>query len=310
MPQSPVYSTFRIASPKTQLLNESIPDLAWLLGKSLSTPQENLAESSETDNMETVTADHDSAVCTGIPTWSAYHSLVNDALPLTQVNAYPLIAAPAHEWQTLFTVLKQAQSISTQVMGPNRMTVISLDMGLYKPAKQLQMSRNDMDHIILRPGELHIVMAALRTIGGYIESSGVDLAWMEADIYGSATVKQILEGKHVKRAIEAHFITLQSLMTLYQEAFFTEYSDLKEIVTDAAYNLTQVIAAGGNTTIITEAHQRMVEVIKDTKITQKMSQFDEKHDSAPSTLVMKQYMMMIMEMMMFIHGEPETGICI
>jgi hypothetical protein len=55
----------------------------------------------------------------------------------------------------------QAQGINTKEMGPTGKTVLSLDMGLYKPAKQLQMSKKDMAHLILRTGELHTVMTEL-----------------------------------------------------------------------------------------------------------------------------------------------------
>lgn len=37
----------------------------------------------------------------------------------------------------------QVQQITSHVVGPGRTTVISLDMGLYQPAKKLQMARND-----------------------------------------------------------------------------------------------------------------------------------------------------------------------
>ena len=112
-------------------------------------------------------------------------------MSLTRVGNPPLIAAPAHEWQTLLTILMQAQDIKTTVVGQNRRTVISLDMGLYQPAKKLQMTRQDLGHIILRPGELHIVMAQLRTIGAFIENSGLDKCWVESDLYGPSTVKQL-----------------------------------------------------------------------------------------------------------------------
>ena len=102
----------------------------------------------------------------------------------------------------------QAQNISTIVVGLERKTVITLDMGLYLPAKKLQMARNDLNHLILRPGELHIVMAMLRTIGAYIDSSGIDMCWIESELYGPSTVKQILDGNHVKRREKAHVITL------------------------------------------------------------------------------------------------------
>ena len=64
-------------------------------------------------------------------------------------------------------------------------------MGLYQPAKKLQMARQDLRNIILRPGELPIVMADLRTIGAFIDNSGLDMCWLESELYGPATVKQI-----------------------------------------------------------------------------------------------------------------------
>ena len=57
------------------------------------------------------------------------------------------------------------------------------------------MARNDLNHLILRPGELHIVMAMLRTINAYIDGSGIDICWIESELYGPSTVKQIPDGK-------------------------------------------------------------------------------------------------------------------
>ena len=143
------------------------------------------------------------------------NSLVSDPMPTTRVGTPPLVAAPVHELSTLLTVLMQAQAISVKVVGPARKTVISLDLGLYQPAKKLQMARQDLRNLILRPGELHIVMAVLRSIGAYMDSGGIDTCWTESDLYGPSTVKQILGGNHVKRAQTAHLITLQALFRLY-----------------------------------------------------------------------------------------------
>ena len=59
-------------------------------------------------------------------------------------------------------------------------------MAFYVPAKKLQMARNDLNHVILRPGELHIVM----TLGAFIESSGIDMAWVESQLYGPSTASK------------------------------------------------------------------------------------------------------------------------
>ena len=149
-----------------------------------------------------------------IPVWSAYNSLVSNPMQGTRVGTPPLLAAPAHEWSTMLTILMHAQNISARVVGPSRKTVISLDIGLYQPAKKLLMARNDLQHVILRPVELHILIAQLRTIGAFIEDSGIDMCWIEASIYGPATVKQILEGNHVKRGEAAHLGTLQAFFAL------------------------------------------------------------------------------------------------
>ena len=61
-------------------------------------------------------------------------------------------------------------------MGVNQKTVITLDIGLWKPAKQLEYALECcQDKWILPPGdlELHTIMAQLRTIGSCIESSGL-----------------------------------------------------------------------------------------------------------------------------------------
>ena len=76
-----------------------------------------------------------------------------------------------------------------------------------------------LKHIILRTGKLHILMAQLRTIGALIENSGIDMAWIESDLFGPNTVKQALEGDHVKRGEAGHLVTLQAFFMLYQEAF-------------------------------------------------------------------------------------------
>jgi len=55
-------------------------------------------------------------------------------------------------------------------------------------------------------GELHTVMAALRALGTCIENSGIDDAWLEAGVYGSATIRQILKCAHYKRTLRAHII--------------------------------------------------------------------------------------------------------
>ena len=106
------------------------------------------------------------------------------------------------------------------------------------------MARDDLSNIILRPGELHIVMAQLKAIGAYIENSGIDMAWVESDLYGPSTVKQILDGNHVKRAEAAHLVTLQFIFTLYQEAFLSQEGQSKASLLRLAKQLEEACSSG------------------------------------------------------------------
>ena len=73
------------------------------------------------------------------------------------------------------------------MIGPVKKTVVSLDC-VCTSLQNYKMARDDFDHLILCPGELHIEMAQLCSIGAYIENSGIDFSWTEADLYGNASV--------------------------------------------------------------------------------------------------------------------------
>ncbi len=271
-------------------------EFAWLLARSM-TREVSRGETDEPTQTHEPTKEQ--VERSGIPVWSGYKSLISDNLHVTRVSTPPLIAAPAHEWNTLLTVLMQAQAINTKVVGPNRKTVISLDMGLYQPAKKLQMHRSDLDHIILRPGELHIVMALLRTIGSFIDNSGIDLCWTESELYGPSTVRQIIEGKHVRRGENTHLITLQALFTMYQESLFQDDLQSHQRLEQVAKELSEACFVGKEENV-KKANAEMISTIENLRIVEKMRAFDEAHARSPLFMVMRQYMRMIMQLLAFI----------
>ena len=64
-------------------------------------------------------------------------------------------------------------------------------------------------------GELHVVFTVLKVLGKMIDGSGLDQCFEEAGIYGNATLSRIKEGKHLYRALEAHFVLYLALHKLY-----------------------------------------------------------------------------------------------
>lgn len=146
-PVGPTFPTFGLFTEDQLPIYVKKQEFAWLLGRSVTRPLTNGQQVVETEGNQP----DDQPPSTDVPVWSGYNSTLSSSMPLTRVCTPPLIAAPAHEWQTLLTVLMQAQNIKTKIAGPDRKTIISLDLGLYQPAKKLQMARQDLGHILLRP---------------------------------------------------------------------------------------------------------------------------------------------------------------
>ena len=167
-----------------------------------------------------------------VPSWAAFNLLIhapNEKSDVTCIHALPLISAPAQECQTLLTIWKQSQHISSHIVGSEKKIIITLDMDLYKRAIKLQaLNVHLQDQYVLLVGECLTVPCSLRTLGSFIEGSGIDDAWVEAELYGTATLRQIIEGKHMERVLQAHATTLQVCFDMYIEAFLDENPQMRD----------------------------------------------------------------------------------
>ena len=105
---SPTFPRFGLYAEEEIPITLSAKEYAWLFARNLSREEETAGDAGIRQEEE---EPHRSKV----PVWSAYNSLVSPTLPVTRVSAPPLVAAPAHEWSTLLTVLQQAQGITAQV---------------------------------------------------------------------------------------------------------------------------------------------------------------------------------------------------
>ena len=95
------------------------------------------------------------------------------------------------------------QGISAKVVGPQRRTIITLDLDLYSRSLKIQQSVGNKNWI-LRTGALHIAFAALHALGKTIDGSGLDTCAIESGAYTSATLRGIFGGKVYKIGVEYH----------------------------------------------------------------------------------------------------------
>ena len=163
-----------------------------------------------------------------LPTWSAYNSLVTNSQKITTCQGIPLYPASPTDWSSLYTSLKIVQGINVSVTN-SRKTIVTLDLQLYSKCMQMRDDKDIFDNFIFRLGELHVVFAMLKVLGKMINGSGIERLFIESNIYGETTLKQILEGKHMRRGIEAHTIMYLALSRLCIKKCFIENTTLDEL---------------------------------------------------------------------------------
>lgn len=144
-------------------------------------------------------------------------------------------------------------------------------------------------------------MAVLRCIGVFAENSGLDMAWIQSGLYGSATTSAILLGKHVRRGIEAHLISLQALFSQYMEEFYAQNPTLKDDIHRSLTNLQDAFCSStGKKESIMKTIQQFQQILDSKNTYAKMEAFDEKLKSVPSAKAMLLYMEMVMDLCLFI----------
>ena len=90
----------------------------------------------------------------------------------------------------------------------------------------MQNNESIRSQFVFKLPELHILLAMLKVIGKNINFSGLDEAFIEAEIYRPTTLQQIIGGKY-KKSFEAFLTLYMSLFQLYIEELFESKIVLK-----------------------------------------------------------------------------------
>ena len=133
----------------------------------------------------------------------------------------PLFKTSPTDYATLHTVLRLMQGIYAYVEGPERETIIALDLDLYSSALKIQQTVGNSNWILLA-GALHIAFASLHALGKTIDGSGIDTCAVESDTYTAAALRGIYEGRAYKCGVEYHIMTSLAIMMMTLDAICSE----------------------------------------------------------------------------------------
>ena len=276
----------------TELLNKEslsvslISDLSWLLGR-----RYYFRKYKEVN-----------AVCEAGLSWAAHNAVVIPSNGRkTNIAVFPILDTTPTNRSVQLTVNRYFQKVKEILGGPGSKTVITVDLGLYRPMQQLLMATNNKDSILM-PGDLHIVMAQLRAIGTFIDMTGIPELWIESGLYSDTVCNRILEGKSVRRSIAAHVITLQVLVPLLLDAFFEAHPEEGRLCDSAAKNLSESWEADDKNAIKQE-HFKLQDKLQILHIHEKLKVFCDTKSAVKGTFNCAiQYINMVLTMLSFIRA--------
>jgi hypothetical protein len=210
----------------------------------------------------------------------------------------PLYAGTPTDCSNLYHSLKLAQGINVAVAGGGKI-IVTLDLQLYSKCMQMRENEDIKKKFMFRLGELHIVFAVLKVIGKYIQGSGIDQVLIEAGIYSTTTLGQILEGKHMKRAMEAHMVIYLSVCKIYLEQFFKKHPEASQRLTEITNSLLQI-----NLQEITmDRFEASVTALKNDGILEAFQKFDQSLQQQAQFL--RNYMIMYEILLQFVRENRE-----
>ena len=155
------------------------------------------------------------------PSWTVFNQSISSAEPeQTAAGFLPIILAPAHELNTLNTVVKRFMAISAHF--GQEYTVITVDQALYCRLMELKWCVAEYkDKLIPRLGGLHISMNFLKAIGDHMNGSGLNEVWVESGLLGQGTASLVLSGKAYNKGMRAHKLTVQALWRILVPTFLS-----------------------------------------------------------------------------------------
>lgn len=170
-----------------------------------------------------------------IPSWSGTNSVwTYENLPEMQVGFMPVVPHPVTEYSTVYTSLKNFQSVLSQLK--QEKMAIFCDEGVYRIAKEIQMLRPaEFSNLVIALGSFHMIKVVLSCIGKYLSGSGAESIWVESKSFGLNVVDSVLSGKNYSRSVKGIMQLGEALTRLQLTEFFKkhdteEYKSLFEIV--------------------------------------------------------------------------------
>ena len=137
-----------------------------------------------------------------MPGWTVFHALISTKVYFpTSIGYCQAIAAPPSDLNTVYTVLKRADSMF-QRLGQSEV-ILTWDEALYSKAQIIKWRNPDeFKNVFNRLGGFHRATNFMRIIGTVMKDGGLEDILIESNVYGSAAEPKFWKGSHTIEGFE------------------------------------------------------------------------------------------------------------
>lgn len=153
--------------------------------------------------------------------WSGFNERIYNTNTSYQVSAVlplPFVNLNPNNPSTIYTCLLYA---AEQCRKQNQsMVVVTFDQPLFIKAVEMVLSAapgSPLSSVVVRLGGFHMIMSYLGAVGHIMAGSGLEDVWHT--VYAKASVTHMMSGRAYSRALRAHFLTQEALLTLLLDKF-------------------------------------------------------------------------------------------
>ncbi|KAJ8886189.1 hypothetical protein PR048_012398 [Dryococelus australis] len=244
-----------------------------------------------------------------IPSWTAFNPCVSeDRKQKTTISYFPIIPNPAHEHDTLWTIIARCNMISHLLK--QDYSVITFDEYLYSKVKILMWFRlGETQNVTLLLGDFHSIQVYLTAIGEKHAGSVIEDCWVESGIVSETTASAIIKGKHFIQCVRTHKIEFEALWRALMSSFRVWLSNKSQ---DVDLDTIDVLSSdicedfkNKNFNKISTDAQIMSGYLQDVRV--HLSAFTEENSSNNIFGFWLQYLELIAILLNFIHASREGG---
>lgn len=188
-----------------------------------------------------------------VPMWLGYNCMMStDHSEKQQIEYLPPINSSPTSYAIVNETLIMAKEIAEKCHQQH--IIVTYDLAIAKMAMQIQeKEKPTFENIFVNLGAFHMEMAFFKTVGKYIDSSGLVEILVQAEVLAGGSMNSYLDSKHFNRCKRLHPLTAAALQILH----FEQYLSTTNVSPETLHDLLQTQIQNASKQAACDDNERM-----------------------------------------------------